>query len=309
MAIVLPLPVTPSSVCAASPCRMPAASFSVAAGWSPASAKGDSSLKRLMLFLQPPPGRRGSGASLRFGAGPRYGGGRRSAARTAATGTVRCLAEVPMHLGAASRLLSISVVPFVFSVAAFGGTFGGAEAGRVAHATRPPEAHATYGPLGAPPGRTVRGWLNVPAGSHEPLLYVVKNDGVAIYSGRGRNPQQVGALSQSGVDAYDVYVDRHGTVYVVNWEGSTPGVNVYPPGATQPSLMISAQLQRPLFAIVDHTGRLYVSDGDTGQIVVYRRGRTVPERILSTNGFEADGMAFDAQGNLFVAYRSADHDG
>src|ERR1700722_15168492 len=69
--------------------------------------------------------------------------------------------------------------------------------------------------------------------------------------------------------------------------------------------MISHDVARPLYPIVDRYGDLFVSNADRyykggGTVVEYGPGSTTPNEVLQTPGSEADGMDFARQGNLYV---------
>lgn len=126
---------------------------------------------------------------------------------------------------------------------------------------------------------------------------------IDIFPSMGRNQSQVGTIT-AGVDVpYGIWFDR-GTqsLYVANQSNNT--VTVYPYGSTQPSVTYSQGLNRPLFPIVDRYGDLFVSNANDGTVVEYLAGSTNVYQVLQTPGVEADGMAFDHQGHLYVAYRT-----
>jgi hypothetical protein len=68
----------------------------------------------------------------------------------------------------------------------------------------------------------------------------------------------------------------------------------------------SQDLERPLYPIVDSHGNLYVGNANSPTVVEYLAGTTNAYRVLQVPGDEADGLAFDQQGNLYVAYRASD---
>ncbi|MGC2407064.1 MAG: hypothetical protein WA431_11710 [Candidatus Cybelea sp.] len=49
-----------------------------------------------------------------------------------------------------------------------------------------------------------------------------------------------------------------------------------------------------------------MSNQHGGTVVDYLSGSTNAYRVLQTSGAEADGVDFDSQGNLYVAYRTSD---
>jgi DNA-binding beta-propeller fold protein YncE len=129
------------------------------------------------------------------------------------------------------------------------------------------------------------------------------NSTIDIFPFKGRMQSQVGTITAGIELPYGIWFDR-GTqsLYVANQSNST--VTVYPYGSTQPSLTYSDDLSRPLFPIVDRHGDLFVSNANTGAVVEFLAGSTTVHAVLQTPGVEADGMAFDRHGNLYVAYRT-----
>jgi len=102
---------------------------------------------------------------------------------------------------------------------------------------------------------------------------------------------------------WGIYVDKNGTLYVAN--ESPSAVMAYPKGATSPLTTWSQDLSRSLYPIVDSGGNLWVSNAGNGTVVEYLAGSTAAYQVLQTPGVEADGMDFDAQGDLYVAYRTS----
>lgn len=146
------------------------------------------------------------------------------------------------------------------------------------------------------------GWLS-PAAKRQPVIYVANGDQVLLYSEAGRQTSPIGMIT-SGVDyAYGLYVDRSGTLYVSNWNNNT--VTAYAAGSTMPSATYSQDLSRPLYPIVDRYGDLFVGNANRPTVVEYKPGSTAAYQVLNIDGVEADGLAFDQQGNLYVAYRNS----
>lgn len=128
------------------------------------------------------------------------------------------------------------------------------------------------------------------------------NDQIDIFPLKGQNQPQVGTIT-AGIDApYGLWFDRGAQeLYVANQTNNT--ITVYSYGSTQPSRTYSQDLNRPLYPIVDSHGDLYVGNANDGTVVEYLAGSTNVHQVLQIAGVEADGMAFDKQENLYVAYR------
>lgn len=136
-------------------------------------------------------------------------------------------------------------------------------------------------------------------------LYVAdeNNSKIDIFPLKGRIQPQVGTITAGIESPYGIWFDRRTkSLYVANQTNNT--VTVYPYGSTQPSLTYTQDLDRPLYPIVDRHGHLFVSNANNGTVVEYRAGSTRVHQVLETPGIEADGMAFDRHGNLYVGYRT-----
>lgn len=173
------------------------------------------------------------------------------------------------------------------------------------------------------------GWLS-PAAKvpGQRLLYVSQeyDNNVVIYPEKGNRKSPIGMITAGVNEPWGLYVDNHGTLYVANqgyyYYSSGGTVTAYPAGSTSPSLTFSQDLSRPLYPVVDSNGDVFVSNAggyyyttsgasyaQCGTVVEYRSGSTSPYQVLQTPGIEADGMDFDRQGNLYVAYRTSDGTG
>ena len=149
------------------------------------------------------------------------------------------------------------------------------------------------------------GWLSAVARTpktSEPIIYV-SHDGVALYPETG-GKKAVGRIAEGVDGAYGLYVDQNGTLYVANAGDRT--VTAYPAGSKSYSMKWSQDLGGPLYPIVDSKGDLFVSNSGNGTVVEYLTGSTNAYQVLQTPGVEADGMDFDAEGDLYVAYRTGD---
>lgn len=142
------------------------------------------------------------------------------------------------------------------------------------------------------------------------LIYVSDDTAsdVLIFPQKGTFQYPIGFITTGIDDPWGLYVDKHHALYVANQGNST--VTVYPAGSTSPSMTFSQDLFRPLYPVVDRSGDLFVGNGGNsygsgGTVVEYPPGSTTPSRVLQTPGSEVDGMDFDGEGNLYVAYRAA----
>ncbi len=163
-----------------------------------------------------------------------------------------------------------------------------------------PSPQAT--PLAMPrsiPKRT--GWLS-PAARTAPVIYAANGNQVLIYPEKGFLQSPIGMITGIGY-AYGLWVDKSGNLYVA--DATNNAVLVYPPGSTNPSQSYSQDLSRPLYPIVDSSGNLWVSNANNGTVVEYLSGSTNVHQVVQTPGTEADGLDFDQQGNLYVAYRGS----
>lgn len=164
---------------------------------------------------------------------------------------------------------------------------------------------AATGPLSsrvAPSGSNGCGWIAPAAKNGQPLVYVADGSDVWIFPENGQDPNAaaIGCIDDGVNQAYGLNVDRRGRLYVVNRAGS---VTVYKPGSLKPSATYVDSLSQPLYAAIDAGGNLWVSNAGGGTVVEYLRGSIVAHQVLQTVGNEADGLDFDASGNLYVAYR------
>jgi DNA-binding beta-propeller fold protein YncE len=149
-----------------------------------------------------------------------------------------------------------------------------------------------------PPGP---GWLSPQAAAAKNLIYVADSDSVVIFPKGMRNAPPIGKITRGVTSAYGLYLDGDKNLYVANQAENN--VEVYAPGSTSPTFTYSDHLKRPLFAIAD-SRRVFVGNADTGDIVIYERGKNKAERILKSLGVEVDGLNFGTAGYLYAAYRA-----
>jgi hypothetical protein len=141
-----------------------------------------------------------------------------------------------------------------------------------------------------------------------PYIYVAggRHGAIEIFLEKETLQHAVGSISDGVKAPYGLYVDKHGNLYVANQTGS---VTVYPKGAISPSITYQQDLSRPLYPIVDRFGNVFVGNAGGGSVVEYVGGSTQSTQVLVTPGYEADGLAFDPAGTLYVAYRAHRHAG
>lgn len=124
------------------------------------------------------------------------------------------------------------------------------------------------------------------------------------------NPKPMETITDGTTRPEAMWVDRHGTLYVVNGVNGRDHVSVaeYKQGETEPKRVITNGLTAPAAVAVGRDGTVYVNDvveTNTGVVVIYGRGQSMPERTITLPDFAYDftpgGMAFDAKGDLLVA--------
>ncbi len=161
-------------------------------------------------------------------------------------------------------------------------------------------------PSGPVPHRASRP-LPRSAQSGESLLYVGNDNSYAvdIFPLAGPNQKQLGSISNGVVYPWGLSLDANNSLYVADRTNGT--VSVYPYGSSSPSMTYSKGVHEPLYALADSAGHVFVSGRDPGRhnrghVFEYNVGTNVPiaHKLL---GSEADGMAEDGQGNLYVAFR------
>lgn len=180
------------------------------------------------------------------------------------------------------------------------GAVGTAASGPVPIADGSPAPAPSKGPSGP-------GWLS-PAlrnGTSGPVVYtaIEGSSQVLIYPETRTNQAPIGKITKGLDGPWGLWVDASGNLYVANSGGS---VTVYPPGSVEPSAKYTEDLYRPLYVAVDHNGDIFAGNANGtkgGTVVEFLAGSSSAYQVLKTPGTEADGMDFDQQGNLYVAYR------
>lgn len=146
------------------------------------------------------------------------------------------------------------------------------------------------------------GWISPNATSSGPLVYVAAeyDDAILIYS--ENDGTLLGEITSGIGRPYGLWVDKNHNLYVANQGNNT--VTAYVEGSTTPYQTWSQGLGYPEYVIVDGSGDLFVSNHNNGTVEEYRPGSSTPYAVLQTAGTEGDGMGFDTQGHLYVAYRN-----
>jgi hypothetical protein len=144
------------------------------------------------------------------------------------------------------------------------------------------------------------------AQSGQPLLYVGNDDknAVGIFPLTGPNQKRIGKISDGVNGPWGLSIDANNSLYVANTGNRS--VTVYQYGSSTPSTTYSTGAREPMYALADSAGHVYVSGregGYHGFVIEYNVGGKVPI-ARARLGSEADGIAEDVQGNLYVAYRA-----
>lgn len=167
----------------------------------------------------------------------------------------------------------------------------------------------------APSGPRPAGWLSPELRKDIPgaNVFVTSGSKVLIYPAKPPGASLKGTITSGVSSPWALYIDQQHNLYVANQssqQGGNGSVTVYARLSVTPSATYTDGLGRPLYAIVDQYGDLFVGNGENGgksagAVVEYRVGSTSAYQVLQTPGQEVDGMDFDTQGNLYVAYRDS----
>ncbi len=137
------------------------------------------------------------------------------------------------------------------------------------------------------------------------VVYVTSGGSVLIYP-EALNQSPIGSISNGVSGPWGLWVDQNSNLYVANRDAHD--VTEYAPGSVSPTATYSQGVGDALYPIVDQYGDVFVANGDQasggGTITEFLAGSTSEYQILQTPGTEVDGMDFDVQGNLYVAYRT-----
>jgi sugar lactone lactonase YvrE len=124
------------------------------------------------------------------------------------------------------------------------------------------------------------------------------------------NPQPLETITNGTTRPEGMWVDRNGTLYVVNGVSGRNPVSVaeYKRGKISPDRLLEKGLVAPTAVAVGLDGTVYVNDAHEttiGVVVVYGPGQSRPERTITlpdpAYALEPGGMAFDANGSLLAA--------
>lgn len=143
------------------------------------------------------------------------------------------------------------------------------------------------------------------AGCVQARIYVADQGYSKVLIFSESDGKQIGSITDGVNHPYGLYVDRQGNLYVANEGNNT--VTAYPPGSRSPSITWSQDLDNPHYPVVDAKGDLFVSNQGNGTVVEYLSGNASTYQVLQTAGAQTDGLDFDSQGNLYVAYRKDDN--
>ncbi|HVR47748.1 MAG TPA: hypothetical protein VMT95_14045 [Candidatus Binatia bacterium] len=198
---------------------------------------------------------------------------------------------------------------FVFTIAigiAFAGCGGPQPSGQTAFPQLQEDPASTPLPSDVKPHRESKP-LSRSALTSQPLLYVGDDSAVDLFPLTGPNKKKIGSITNGVHGPWGLSLDANNTLYVANALYSGGTVSVYPYGSSSPSMTYSKGLHEPLYAVADTAGHVFVGDREVeshnkGHVVEYNAGTNVPIKKVRL-GSEEDGMAFDSQGNLYVAYR------
>jgi hypothetical protein len=142
--------------------------------------------------------------------------------------------------------------------------------------------------------------------SQDDLFIADVDNNVLIYTAAIQsNPPLLGKITQGVSRSTGVYVDRNGTLYVLNFGGSSTNVTEYKRGSSTPFKTITDGLEYPASLVVDRSGSLYIAEnsGSGARVAVYAKGATSPTRTIpmpAMGRFSAADMAFDPKGDLLV---------
>jgi DNA-binding beta-propeller fold protein YncE len=147
-------------------------------------------------------------------------------------------------------------------------------------------------------------WMATNANAQHPWLYVAgfNNGIVSIFDLAELGHRRATLIGQiTGIpEPNGICLDANGNLYVATYDNNT--VEVFPPGATSPSLTLSQGLGEAVDVAIDASDNVYVSSRIPPSITVFPPGSTTPSAVI-TSSLIAHPMAlqFDSAGNLYAA--------
>jgi len=146
------------------------------------------------------------------------------------------------------------------------------------------------------------------------VLYIADLDGqpgvgqIHVYTAGMKNPQQLRVITSGTGRPFGLWVDAKNDLYVANQTDKYPlSVTAFKPGASSPFFTITNLKGQPGSVAVDDAGNVYVNESiqDEGYVQIFPPGSNTPTATLDTGvggyAFNPGSMAFDRQGDLFVA--------
>jgi len=146
------------------------------------------------------------------------------------------------------------------------------------------------------------------------VLYIANIDGqpgvgnILVYTASMNNPQLIRTISNGTGRPTGLWIDSKNNLWAANEPDKYPSsVTAFKPGASSPFFTIGIFKGYPGSVAVDATGDVFVNESvsEEGYVQEYAPGKSTPELTLDTGvggyAFGTGSMAFDPQGNLYVA--------
>ena len=151
--------------------------------------------------------------------------------------------------------------------------------------------------------------------AHGKVVFIPNlSSSVTLYTAdiHAHDPSPIGEITDGVSRSAAVWVDRRGTLYVLNSGGSAASVEEYERGASTPFKQITDGLFSPVSLAVDARRTLYVDDRDSSGNIVreYANGSLAPTKTISipTTGRAALGqLAVDPKNDVFVGAFDVEH--
>jgi hypothetical protein len=158
----------------------------------------------------------------------------------------------------------------------------------------------------AQPAHRAGGWLSPAAKSGQHVIYVSDflANVVQIYPASGSNPAPIGQITDGISGPMGSFVDSHGDLFTSNVTNYT--VTMYPKGSLNWTLRYTG-LEYPTSVTVGKDGTVYIADISGNKVFEYLKGSTRPKRIINVT--TPQGVALDAENNLYVSYNTGQHGG